>query len=94
MHQDKDIKHQDELKTSIHPHTDAHLPTQNTKTNVKEGEGVRRENSWRPGGESESRREFVGVQKQKLLPRIYINSPSSFLLGLNSISSNNTKLLR
>lgn len=44
--------------------------------------GVRCGNSWCPGGESESWREFVGVQNQQLLMRVYINSPSSPLLRL------------
>lgn len=63
-------------------HTQTHSSA-NTETLMwRKENGVRCGNSWRPGGESESRREFVGVQNQQPLLRVYINSPSSPLLRL------------
>lgn len=57
----KTFKNQDEHTTSIVPHTNTQIRQHWIRMWRKE-KGVRCENSWRPGGESESRREFVGVQ--------------------------------
>ena len=84
MYQDKDIKNMDEHTTSNRPHKQTHRSADKEykKLMWRKEKGVRCGNSWRPGGESESRREFVGVRNQQLLMRVYINSPSSPLLRL------------
>lgn len=83
MYSDKDIRNQDEQTTSIHPHSSSLIHQRwMQKLMWRKEKRVRRGNSWRPGGESASRREFVGVQNQQLQMRVYINSPSSPLLRL------------
>lgn len=91
---------QQSSRPNFNPPTHTHTQTQtgrsaktlNTKRLMwrKEKRGVRRGNSWCPGGESASRREFVGVRKQQLLMRVHINRHRQALCsGWNNISSNN-----
>lgn len=79
VYQGKDIKKRNEHE-QFTKHTDP--PTVNENPTWRKEKGVRCGNSWRPGGESESRSEFVGVQNRQSYCRVYINSLPSPLLWL------------